>query len=498
MIKILKSKAGLLFLFTAFLSGSVFSPLFAAAQTVIDPNFNPNYIISDSEILNTSAMSLAEIQEFLETKGSYLARYSCKNWMGEVKTAAQIIYDAANNSYDCSSKLSDAPTPAEISSKCVPVKTVNPKFLLVLLQKEMSLIDETAPTQSQLDWATGYGCPDGSKCLEYWRGFGKQINSAALQFKDYIVSPGLYKYRAGETYTFTNPYGTISNEPMSVTPANQATAALYNYTPHVYNGNYNFYKLWQRYFVINYPDGSLLQAEGEAGVWLIKNGKRRAFTSRGALTSRYDVSRIIMVNRSDIDKYPLGDPIKFAQYSFVRSPKGTVYLLLDETKRGFVSQEALRKVGINPEEIEDVSFEDLNFFAEAAPITATSTYPSGALLQNNKTGGIYFVMDGVKKAVPDRVFLTTMFKNKRPIPAAPEELDKFVTGEPIIFGDGELLKSPLTPGVYLIVNKTKRAFISGEVFEKMGYRWPNVITIPQKIMDSYPEGETITGVNSQL
>ncbi|MFA6393276.1 MAG: hypothetical protein WCW25_00150 [Patescibacteria group bacterium] len=498
MIKIFKSKAGLLFLFTAFLLGSSAGPLFVLAQTVIDPNFNPNYIISDSEILHTNAMSLSEIQAFLETKGSYLARYSCKNWMGEVKTAAQIIYDASNNSYDCSLKLSDAPTVAEISSKCVPVKTVNPKFLLVLLQKEMSLIDETAPTQSQLDWAVGYGCPDGSKCLEYWRGFGKQVNSAALQFKDYIVSPQLYKYRAGETYTFTNPYGTISNEPMTVTPANQATAALYNYTPHVYNGNYNFYKLWLRYFVINYPDGSLLQAEGEAGVFLIQNGKRRAFMSRGALTSRYDINKIIIVNRSDIDKYPLGDPIKFAQYSFVRSPRGTVYLLADDTKRGFASGEALRKIGINPEEIEDVSFEDLNFFIEGAPITATSTYPSGALLQNKKTGGIYFVMDGVKQALWDKIFLATKFKNKKPIPVAPEELDKYLTGEPVKFGDGELMKSSLAPGVYLLANGAKRAFISGEVFEKMGYRWANVITVPQKVLNLYPEGDIISGVNNQI
>ena len=73
--------------------------------------------------------------------------------------------------------------------------------------------------------------------------------------------------------------------------------------------------------------------------------------SRGALTSRFDANKIVQVGQADLDKFPTGTSIKFAQYSLVRSPRGTVFLLVDDKKRGFTSQEALRKIGVNPEDL---------------------------------------------------------------------------------------------------------------------------------------------------
>jgi hypothetical protein len=457
-----------------------------------DDNFNPNYIISDFEILDYDSMSLDYIQEFLENKGSYLANYSGPNAYGTIKTAAEIIYDAAMNNYDCdNANLSSNPTEEERILKCKKITTVSPKFLLVLLQKEQSLIEDPSPKQSQLDWATGYGCPDGGTCNSRWKGFGKQVNSAALQFLDYMKNPHLYTYKAGETYTFTNPYSITKEETTTVTPTNQATAALYNYTPHVYNGNYNFYKIWQRYFTRVYPDGSLLQAEGEAGVWLIQNGKKRPFLTKGALTSRFDEKKIITVNKADLDKYEKGAPIKFPQYSLVRSPRGTIFLLVDDKRRGFASGEAFKKIGFNPEEVIDASWEDINAYVEGAPITATSTYPTGALLQDNTTGGVYWVTEGKKAPIWDAVFLKTKFKHKKIIPVSPEELDNYETTNPVLFGDGELVKSPYSSTVYLISHGQKRPILSGKVFEDLGYKWENIITVSPKVLYLYEEGKPI-------
>jgi len=432
--------------------------------------FDPNNIISDLEILDYTAMDLADIKEFLTNKGGYLAGYSCANPDGVVMTAAEIIYDRATTN------------------------KVNPKFLLVLLQKEQSLIEDTSPSQNQLDWATGYGCPDGGSCNPRWQGFWKQINSASLQFRDYMDNPQLYTYKAGGTYTFTNPYGTISQEPTIVTPVNQATAGLYNYTPHVYNGNYNFYKIWQRYFTRSYFDGSLLQAQGEVGVWLIQDGKKRPFLSKGALTSRFDIKKVIQVNKSDLDKYETGAPIKFAQYSLIRSPRGTVFLLVDDKKRGFTSGEAFRKMGFNPTEVIDASWDDINVYSNGVPITATSTYPTGALLQNKITGGVYWVIEGTKAPLIDRIFLSTKFSKKKIIPTSQEELAVYQTIDPILFGDGELLKSSLSSSVFVISEGKKRAIISAKIFEQLGYKWENIITVSPKILYLYAEGNPIMEV----
>jgi len=442
--------------------------LFTTKVSLAENNFNPNYIISDSEILDYTAMSLEEIKEFLRDRGGYLANYSCPDPDGKIMTAAEIIYDRA------------------------ATNLVNPKFLLVLLQKEQSLIEDTSPKQSQLNWATGYGCPDGGGCNSRWQGFWKQVNSASLQFRDYIDNPHLYTFKAGQTYTFTNPYSTTATGTTIVTPYNKATAALYNYTPHVYNGNFNFYNIWQRYFTREYYDGALLQAEGEAGVWLIQNGKKRPFLTKAALTSRFDPNKVIIVNKSDLDKYPTGAAIKFQNYSLIRSPRGTVFLLVDDKRHGFASPEAFRKIGYNPEEIMDAGWEDINAYVEGKPLTATSTYPAGALLQDKKTGGIYWVYEGTKAPIWDATFLKTKFKGKKIIPVTETELADYETISPVLFGDGELVKSTNSPAVYLIADGQKRPFASGKVFEDLGYKWSNIITISPKVLYFYPEGAPIT------
>ncbi len=469
------------------------TPLSLWAQTDIDPEFDPGHIISDAEILNTNSMSLAEIQNFLDKQNGFLANYITYNSHGTPnKSAAEIIYEAATANYDCEGiELSDMPTEAEKNLKCRHVTTVNPKFLLVLLQKEQGLVSDPGPKQSQLDWAAGYGCPDNWACNPYYKGFGKQVNSASLQFKYYMDHPEGYKYQAGNTYVFNN---TDSN-PMSVTIENTATAGLYNYTPHVFNGNYNFFKLWKKYFPKNplvYPDGTLLQINGEVGVWLIDGGLKRPFTSHGALTSRFDEKKIIVVENSVLDNYEKGDAIKFPNYSIIRTPDKKKYLLVDSAKRLIVNDEAFRKIGFNQDEIIDAPTSDLASYSDGPSLTATSTNITGTLMQSTKNGGIYFVQDNTKAPLVDKIFLSTKFKGKKIVKATETTLAKYTKVAPVLFGNGEILKSNTSPAVYLIDGGQKRPFASGETFETLGYNWKNVITVSPQLLSLYPIGSAMS------
>ncbi|HOE81042.1 MAG TPA: hypothetical protein PLP70_00600 [bacterium] len=449
--------------------------------------FNPNLIISDAELLDAGTMSLADIQQFLESHGSYLANYRGEDYYGTVRSAAEIIYNAATNSYDCSGVAVDNPQDfEEAKAKCVRA-SINPRFLLVLLQKEQSLIEDPSPKASQLDWAMGYGCPDGAACSERWRGFGKQVNAAALQFYDYMINPRYYHYQVGQSYTMFN----TNHDPVVVTPANRATAALYNYTPHVYNGNYNFWKLWQRYFTQIYPDGSLLQPEGEEVVYLIQSGHKRPFTSHGALVSRFDPRKIITVKPADLENYPLGAPIKFQQYSLVQAPSGAIYLIVDDKRRGFVSKQAFSKMGFNMQEVVKASWEDLAPYKESTPITVTSTYPTGALLQDKKTGGVYWVEEGFKYPLVDRVLLTTKFANRRIIPADATELAAYQTGAPVKLDDGNLIKIEDSPNVYILDHGEKRLIPSEQLFNGLGYKWSNIITVNPQHFELYLLGQPV-------
>lgn len=227
------------------------------ASAVTGADWNAGNIISDSQFFNSSSMSSAEIQNFLNSMvptcdtwhtgfyGSsgawYGPPFTClKNYTENNLTAAQIIYNAAKT------------------------YSINPKVLLVLLQKEQSLITDTWPASYQYKSATGYGCPDTAPCDTQYYGFTNQVNLAAHQFQLYAATPNSYRYKAYQSNSILwSP--TTSCGSSSVYIANQATAGLYNYTPYQPNqaalnnlygtgdscsayGNRNFWRIYNDWF----------------------------------------------------------------------------------------------------------------------------------------------------------------------------------------------------------------------------------------------------------
>ena len=445
-----------------FLFNSVAYPVMAQSD------FNPNYILADQDLFDYESLSFDQIRSFLSEKGSTLSYY--KDPITSM-LAADIIYHAAQD------------------------YKVNPKYLIALLQKEQSLIEHGSPSDKKYDWATGYGICDSCsmddpKLLKF-KGFYNQVYSAAKFIRlenDENLLVG------GKTFTGFGPGITKRVDGVSVTPANNATSLLYTYTPHI-QGNELLWTIWLRYFARSYPDGMLLNVEGEREVWLIKDGVRRQFATRSVYLSYYpDFKRVVSVNETELKKYPQGPEIKFGIYSFLRSPKGTVYLLLpDDVIRGFASKEALRQIGINPSEIIDVEQEDLNQYSEGQPITIKSMYPLGTLIQNSKTGGVYFVQEGVKHPIPSKAILKANFGSKKiTSKLTPEKLDQFTTGEPVLFRDGDLVKSPTDPAVYLISGKKRRPILSESAFTKLGLEWSNVIETDDASLLIHELGEPVS------
>ena len=166
----------------------------------------------------------------------------CKSSIaGGVKSAAQIIYDVAQA---CS---------------------VNPQVLIVLLQKEQSLITDSWPWPTQYQAATGYGCPDTAPCDAEFYGFFNQVYQAAKAFRRYEANPNSYNYKANRNnYIYYHPsLGACGGTNVFI--QNQATASLYIYTPYQPNaaalnnlygtgdgcsayGNRNFWRMFNDWF----------------------------------------------------------------------------------------------------------------------------------------------------------------------------------------------------------------------------------------------------------
>ncbi len=416
--------------------------------------FNPGFILSDHELTDYTSMSMNQIRDFLKRKGSALANYVDKTVRMYVY---QIIYDVSR------------------------VYKINPKYVLVLLQKEQSLITDPNPSQGQLDWATGYGCPDSGGCNPKYKGLANQIDWGTGGTRYYLDHPEEFKYQVGQTYEIDG---------QKVTIANNATRALYIYTPHIH-GNKILHTLWNKWFALEYPDGSLLQNALDGGIWLIQNGTRRPFLTKSAFVSRYSFDKVITVKPEDLEKYEIGAPIKYAQYSLLQIPSGGIYLLEDDKLRPIMSRKAFRLLGFNPEEVTKVELKDIADMPKGEPITMESSYPTGALLQDNTTGGVYYVKNGKKYPIWSKKLIDLYYSHKKITPVDPDELAQYPTGKPVKLQDGELVKSHNDPTVYFISNGLKRPIASAQTFESLGYQWKNIIEIEKKVLDLHQTGEEI-------
>ncbi|MDO8669587.1 MAG: hypothetical protein Q7K65_04815 [Candidatus Buchananbacteria bacterium] len=447
------------------LTALALTALVAISSPALAAEFDPNYLISDSEITNYNSMGVNDIQRFLEKRDGTLKSYVTIDNDGQTVTAAETFYKTALSAM------------------------INPKYLMVLVQKEMGLLDDTSPQQSQYDWATGYGCPDGGGCNSRWQGFFKQVNSAALQTRDYVDNPSQYYYQPGVTRM-------IDNTP--VTPKNPATAGLYSYTPHIdcggnCGGNKLFWNLWNKYFGKKWPDGSLLQAENGETKYYIENGQKRAIVSKSVFASRFDAKKIIIVSEPDLDYYEDGPPIEYLNFSLLRNPAQEVYMIIDDTKRKIESAELLKSIGFKEDDIIGVSTEELNLYKTGADITKNTVYPTGQLLQDNKTSDVYYVLSGKKKLVLNKEIMTANFQGVPIKKVSPDELDMYSPGNPVTLPDGELIKVKTSNTIYVISDGNRLPIFNSRIFLAMNYKWNNIKTVSPETLDAHQLGQTITG-----
>lgn len=437
-----------------------------------------DFIISDADLIDGTSMSASRIQRFLATQGGFLATYTLDDG-GATKRAADII--------------------AEVSMHY----RISPKFFLALLEKEMSLISDKAPSQRQLDYALGYGCP--STCSAAYKGFATQLRAAGKRIReDYLPAlkeKGQFNgWGPGITKT------TIDN--IAVTPVNAATAVLYIYNPYVgkYGGgdpkwgaNSLFQLLWIRWFVRKYPDGALLRVDGTDLVWLIRNGKRSLFKSKAAFLANYDSAKVITIDPDEIDTYEEGPPILYPEPSLIQMKTGGgVYLLSNGQKRPLESREVLRKLGYNPEEIiRGVNTADMASYPKGPNLTESDLFPTGRLVRSKETGGVAYIdSKNVKHAIHSREVVRSQFKGQLAQSVTEGELASYSIGEPVKFRDGELIASKIERRIYFISNGTRRLVPDMETFKELGFKMKNIIWTNDRSVQAHTIGLSLSDVNA--
>lgn len=426
-----------------------------------------SFLLSDAEMTDYTDMTLTEIQAFLTSHGS-LGTYRTVDIDGVERSAAEIIWRAAQEFH------------------------ISPRFILVLLQREQSLVTTASPTEKQYAWALGYAvCDDCSMDdprIQKFKGFANQVYYATKRLRESYLTDIA---NIGQTISGIRPGQVVTIDGQEVIPANAATAALYTYTPHLH-GNANFVRIWQRWFTRTYPTGSLLQNTEDGGVWYIQFGKKRPITSKTALYSRFDAGNIIQVSPSTLEPYERGVPISFPNYSLLQNTSGTIFLLVDDVLRPFEDTDTFTRLGFATDELTLVPDNELAAFERGVPITALDTSPAGRLVQDTTTGGVYFVHDGQKAPIVSKLVLTSRFHGWPIEPAKEGELPSLPTTTPLTLPDGLLVGGEGSPTIYLISEGTRRPIVSEAAFLSYGYKWTQITWTDTRSLERHPLGAPLT------
>jgi hypothetical protein len=194
-----------------------------ARSAARERDLDPNDVLDDESMTNVNGSTVAELQAFLE-RTPYGGRSVLADYRPKGKSAAQIIVDTARE------------------------YRLNPVVLVVRAQLEQGLVSKATATSRDLERAFGCGCPDvvpgeapradagapaqtAGTCSAQYSGFENQARCAGSTLRralDRLAGPeratksGWAKGKRKETL-----------DEIAITPKNDATAALYSYTPWV-------------------------------------------------------------------------------------------------------------------------------------------------------------------------------------------------------------------------------------------------------------------------
>lgn len=281
-------------------------------------DFNPARIIDDGIFFNKNTMNTGDIQNFLNAKVPV-----CRSGYVCLKSYSQSFSSVAADSF-CGSITGGNKSAANIIFDVSQACGINPQVILVLLQKEQSLVTDDWPIDIQYRSATGFGCPDTAACDSQYYGFFNQVYRAARQFKRYVAQPQNYNYAVGRNsfvaYQANNPGCGGTN----ITIQTSATAALYNYTPYQPNaaalnnlygsgdgcsayGNRNFWRMFTEWFGPTTGTGYILaRNQDDNSQWVIYNNIKQYIPSGDIIEAFGLGSNPVTMSGSYLSTFPSG------------------------------------------------------------------------------------------------------------------------------------------------------------------------------------------------
>ena len=401
--KLIGLAATLLLAFIGVTALDVASP---AANAADASRFDPGLIISDSVFYDFGTMKVSDIQRFLESKVP-----TCKAKAGDPTCLRNYVDDELDKPGEDGKCLPMTAKPAQTAAQIIydiaHACSINPKVLLVVLQKEQGLIQSVNPTPYMYKAAMGFGCPDSDPaiCGKVHSGLFNQLYKAAGQLQWYGDPRGSFTYmKVGRTSNVRySPNASCGTKPVLIKSI--ATTALYYYTPYTPNdaamknlygsgdscsayGNRNFWRFYTDWFGSTIGGGFLLKS-ATSGTYLIVDNNKYLVTDPDLLAAIAPLGPLGTISQDYLNTFTDSGTLT----RVVKSVTGQYYFLDGGKKFTFSSCELVAQFSLDCATAVQLTASQLAAFANGGSM---STYVPG------DGAATYLIKDGSKHEILDQ------------------------------------------------------------------------------------------------
>ena len=429
-----------------------------AASAADASRFDPGLIISDSVFYDFGTMKVADIQRFLESKVP-----TCKAKAGDPTCLKNYVDDIVEKQGEDGKCLPMAAKPAQTAAQIIyevaRACSINPKVLLVTLQKEQGLIQSVNPTPYMYRAAMGFGCPDSDPaiCGKVHSGLFNQLYKAAGQLQWYGDPRGSFTYmKVGRTSNVRyHPNASCGTKPVLIKSI--ATTALYYYTPYTPNdaalknlygtgdkcsayGNRNFWRFYTDWFGSTLGGGFLLKS-ASSGTYLIVDNNKYLVTDPDLLAAVAPLGPVGTISQEYLNTFADSGELS----RVVKSVTGQYYFVEGGKKFTFSSCDLVAQFGLDCAKAVQLTASQLAALANGGSMT---TYIPG------DGSSTYLIKDGTKREVLDQASVQAAGLALPALSSVPVKAFKSLPWGAPIAKNNSLVTNRTTGGKALIVNGT--------------------------------------------
>jgi len=212
----------------------------------------------------------------------------------------------------------------------------------------------------------------------------------------------------------------------------------------------------------------------------------------------YGDEPVVSVGAAELSGYTGGSDVRFRAGTLVKGSSSSVYVTEYLSglyfRRVFPSAAVFDDLGYNWSDIITLSDADINGYIVGSSVTP-GVHANGALIKTSTSPAVCVLDNLQKRPVSYASFIANDFRWDRIFTVSDSEMAIYATGAVFPMRAGTLVKGGSSVIYVTDINGSspaRRAITSAAIFNSLGYRWEDIMTVSDGELSSYTEGAPVS------